>query len=474
MLGKKKQPGDVGHIRPSTQGTSNEISFSVLHAKSNAAAQDQGSPLRPAWELPQEELHARRTRRRRGRRLIVAAMVLAAVGVVAVVTSLVVVNVQRQLDHVANMKWTLQQVIDECDQLRGFNDAVSQALVQTMGSTPAADMEKTYNAYSGQLPGRIEHLRELKGQIESLQQQLQLPADKEAANQGISAVNAQLNLIDMSRADMEFALPAQQAYADAQQAMEDILRADGLAREATDIMADMNAETAAQSKAKSEECLAALREARTALLSAQEEVQKLVGGSDGSNAESADEQSTAEQGAEDDAVEEPTAEGEQPTEQSAADDQPEKRPEAGAPATEGSPAGTTAENASSAGEAATADPQQADTSNATDPTPHDSAAPDATIALYLEYTDLRIRAQEAAITSMQAYIDRDKATLQQANDTYNQLEAQAVQLIAGQTLVPSADVAAAFNAARPPYSDQWSAEAARASVALTAVRDYLS
>ena len=75
---------------------------------------------------------------------------------------------------------------------------------------------------------------------------------------------------------------------------------------------------------------------------------------------------------------------------------------------------------------------------------------------------------------MQAYIDRDKATLQQANDTYNQLEAQAVQLIAGQTLVPSADVAAAFNAARPPYSDQWSAEAARASVALTAVRDYLS
>ena len=38
----------------------------------------------------------------------------------------------------------------------------------------------------------------------------------------------------------------------------------------------------------------------------------------------------------------------------------------------------------------------------------------------------------------------------------------------------SAAVAAAFNAARPPYSDQWSAEAARASVALTAVRDYLS
>lgn len=403
MLGKKKQPGDVGHIRLGTQGTSNEISFSVLHAKSNEAAQDQGAPARPLWELPQEELRARRTKRRRGRRLMIAGLTLAIAGVVAVVGTFVVVNVQRQLDQVANMRWLLQQVVDECDQLQPLNEVVSQALVETIGSVPAAQIDESYDAAAAQAGAHADQLRQLKGQLEGAQQHLQLPADKEAANQGIQAVNAQLNLLDMSGDDMAFALPAQQALASAQQAMDDILRADGLAREATEVMADMNADTAAQSKARSEECRAALQQAREALLSAQAEVLALGGSTEGDHSSS-----------------------------EASDD---------------------ADDAAANGSA---------------------SSPDATIARYLEYVDLRIEAQEAAIASMQAYLDRDKATLQQANDTYNQLESQAAQLIADFALAPADDVVAAFNGARTARADQWSAELARASVALTAVRDYLA
>lgn len=434
MLGKKKQPGDVGHIRLGTQGTSNEISFSVLHAKSNEAAQDQGAPARPLWELPQEELRARRTKRRRGRRLMIAGLTLAIAGVLAVVGTFVVVNVQRQLDQVANTRWLLQQVVDECDQLQPLNEVVSQALVETIGSVPAAQIDESYDAAAAQADAHADQLRQLKGQLEGAQQRLQLPADKEAANQGIQAVNAQLNLLDMSGDDMAFALPAQQAFAGAQQAMDDILRADGLAREATEVMADMNADTAAQSKAKSEECLAALQQAREALLSAQTEVLALAGNVEaGADEENGDEEADS--------------------------------AEAGETAADGNAVAASA-NASSSEtpEAADADSASSDT----------ASAPDATIARYLEYVDLRIEAQEAAIASMQAYLDRDKATLQQANDTYNQLESQAAQLIADFALAPADDVVAAFNGARTARADQWSAELARASVALTAVRDYLA
>lgn len=423
MLGKKKQPGDVGHIRLGTQGTSNEISFSVLHAKSNEAAHDQGAPARPLWVLPQEELRERRTKRRRGRRLMVAGLTLAIVGLLAVVGTFVVMNVQRQLDQVANTRWLLQQVVDECDHLQPLNEAVSQALVQTIGSVPAEQVDESYNTANTQSSARADQLRQLKEQLESAQQRLQLPADKEAANQGIQAVNAQLNLLDMSGDDMAFALPAHQAFADAQRSMADILRADELAREATEIMADMNADTAAQSKARSEECRAALQQAREALLAAQQEVLALVEGAEESSGQSAD-------GADAPAA----ADGGEP-----AADAPEANHDA---------------EASSAPDAA--------------------SAPDATIARYLEYVDLRIEAQNAAIASMQAYLDRDKATLQQANDTYNQLESQAAQLVTDHAFTPADDVAAAFNAARITRADQWSAELARASVALTAVRDYLA
>lgn len=443
MLGKKKQPGDVGHIRLGTQGTSNEISFSVLHAKSNEAAHDQGAPARPLWELPQEELRERRTKRRRGRRLMVAGLTLAIAGVLAVVGTFVVMNVQRQLDQVANMRWLLQQVVDECDQLQPLNEAVSQALVQTIGSVPAAQIDESYSTASAQSSAGADQLRQLKEQLESAQQRLQLPADKEAANQGIQAVNAQLNLLDMSGDDMAFALPAHQAFAGAQQAMSDILRADELAREATEIMADMNADTAAQSKAKSEECRAALQQAREALLAAQAEVLALTEGEAGNDGEGA---GSADAGA--------AASGEN-----------------AAPAPAGDPVAS-GEGAPSAEPSADADSasETASETATSDPT----SAPDATIARYLEYVDLRIEAQNAAITSMQAYLDRDKATLQQANDTYNQLESQAAQLIADHAFTPADDVAAAFNAARTARADQWSAELARASVALTAVRDYLA
>lgn len=388
MLGKprKPDPGDPGHIVPTTKGTSNEISFSVLHQMRNAAAQE-GAPGRPAWEFPQEEVKQRRRARRRGKRLAALGIGLGVLALAVAMGALVVVNVQHQMDHVARMKGMLGQVSARCDELAGFNEAVAAALVQQMGTVPYDQMKAAYDAAEPGLPAKAEELRQLKGQLEAVQENLKVPADREAANQGIAAVNAQLNLIDMGQQAMAWALPAQDAYGQAKAAMDHIMAANDLASRATEQIATLNAESAQASQQTSQQALAELASARDGLQAAADQLATLA-----------------------------QREG--------------------------------------AGDA--------------------TVAATATIAQYLDYTQLRIDAQQAAVQSMQAYLDRDKGTLAQANDRYNQLEQRAVELIAAQSVTPADAFATAFTAVRTPASDQWAAESARAAVAASAVRDYLS
>lgn len=271
----KKAPGDPGHIVPNTQGTSNEISFSVLHNMRNAAAEG-GEPQRPAWEFPQEEVKQRRRARRRGRRLMVAGITVAVLAVVALAATVLVVNVQNQLDHVARMRSTLSQVIGACEELAPFNDAVRAAVAQPMGTTPFADMEAAYDAALPGVPEQTGRLEDLRAQLEELQEHLQAPGDREAAHQGIAAANAQLNLLDMGKQMMDAALPAQEAYAQAEAAMAHILKADQLDDEATAAAQELNAENAKASRDKSQQAAQELEQAQNALQAVQQQAGALV------------------------------------------------------------------------------------------------------------------------------------------------------------------------------------------------------
>lgn len=385
MLGKHKRsdPGDPGHIVPNTKGTSNEISFSVLHQMRNAAAEE-GASARPAWEFPHDEVRQRRRARRRGKRLMMAGIVVAVLAVVALGATAVVVNMQNQMDHVARMKGVLTQVADECNELKPYVDTVSAAVAQPLDTVDLASMKSAYEAATPMLSSTADDLRQLKGQLEEVQQHLQVPGDREAANQGIAAINAQLNLIDQGQAIMEWALPAQEAYAAAKEAMEQILRADTLADEATERIAQLNADNARASQEASQQAQEALTQARDDLETAQEIMQQLEARMDGSTF---------------------------------------------------------------AGD---------------------------TMDTYVEYAQRRLEAQAAAVRSMQAYLDRDKVTLQQANDQYNQLEQQAADMIGTLGATPADAFASVFTAARATEADQWTAETARLAQALSAVHVYLS
>ncbi|WP_251212983.1 hypothetical protein [Adlercreutzia murintestinalis] len=396
MLGRHKHPdpGDPGHIVPYTKGTSNEISFSVLHNMRNAAAEE-GTTSRPAWEFPHEEVRQRRRARRRGKRLMVAGMVVAVLGVVALGATAVVINVQNQMDHVARMKGVLQGVVDQSSALQPYNDMLTAALAQPPATMSFADMKAVSEKISPTLPNIADDLRQLKSQLEEVQQHLQVPADREAANQGITVINAQLNLMDMGEAAISWALPAHEAYEQATEAMEHILRANTLAEEATAQIATLNADNARASQTKSEEAQKELTTARDELQAVQTCMQQL--------------------------------------------------------------------------EARAADPSEADTAT--------FEAADAAMRTYLEYAQLRLDAQAAAVQSMQAYLDRDRTTLQQSNDRYNQLEQQAADIIsnaAATPTLPTEALASVFTTVSTSEADQWSAESARMAQALAAVRAYLS
>lgn len=388
MLGRRKGAGahDPGHIVPNTKGTSNEISFSVLHSMRNAA-EEGGGLERPAWEFPQEEVKQRRKQRRRSSRLLVAGIVLAVMAVVALVTTILALNIQNQMDSVSRMKGILREVVAESDQLKPFDDAVSAALTAEMGTFSYDDTKNAYESAQASAPAVADRLQQLKQQLENTLGQLQAPGDREAVNQGITAINAQLNLMDMGQQAMTYALPAQEAYAHAQAAMDNILQADTLDDEATSLMSTLNRDNASASLAKTQEAQAKLTSARDDLQLTQDRLEQLVG-------------------------------------------------------------------------------DQADETDIAD-------ARDV-IATYLSYVQLRIDAQQAAAQSMQAYLDRDKATLQQANERYNQAEQQAAQLIADRSIAPADAFALVFTRIRATDADQWTAESARADAALSAIRDYLA
>lgn len=381
---RQQRGSDPGHIIPYTKGTSNEISFSVLHSMRNAA-EEEGQLARPAWEFPQDEVRQRRARRLRGKWIATVGIVIAALAVVGVLGALLVTNIQNQIDHVAHMKNVLYAVVEESEQTQPYNDAVSAALMQQIGTTSYTDIQKMYNTSQTNVSTWRERLQTMRTELEELQEHLQLPSDRETANQGITAINAQLNMLDLGEQVMTYALPAQKAYTEAEEAFSQILAADALDEEATQYANELNTENAQASRDASQQAADALETASIDLDDVLEVTKQLQA----------------------------------------------RAPEVG----------------------------------------------DDTIAIlseYLAYVQQRAEAQRAATTSMQAYLDRDKTTLQQANDRYNILEQQAADRIAVQEQLPTIAFATFFSAARNTDADQWAAESARAAVALTSLRDYLA
>lgn len=99
--------------------------------------------------------------------------------------------------------------------------------------------------------------------------------------------------------------------------------------------------------------------------------------------------------------------------------------------------------------------------------------PEIDLSAFLEYIDLRIEAQEQALASNQAYLERNKERAGEANEAYNNLESEAATLIKSQKSDPIALVEEYFEQAINSDVATYDTERARASEADAFLRDYL-
>ena len=99
--------------------------------------------------------------------------------------------------------------------------------------------------------------------------------------------------------------------------------------------------------------------------------------------------------------------------------------------------------------------------------------PDVDLSAFLDYIDLRIDAQEQALASNQAYLERSKERASEANEAYNNLEAEAASLVRNQKSDPISLFEKYFEQAIASNVATYDTERARASEADAFLRDYL-
>lgn len=418
------------HIKRHTQGTSNEISFSVLHAlraraEEGSTKRTHGVALTPktmaevAAEEARDQAHAAlgladpgdEASRRKGKRatrraLRIGAVVLAVAAAVAVVAFAVVSNAslsQQRHDQLTDAI----ALIEEADtELFSFDGIVVSAMASTLEQMVADDTALRYENSLSTLEDIDERMQSARTVIERAQTELTNAADREAANQMIATLNARRALIESGKSAMDETVVILDLYECVESGWNGLLEADALARDAAALSAYTTTATLEAALAKTDEAIDAFAAVRASFAKAKEDVAEQL------------------------TYQAELHGGELPEASEAAS--PDEDPIAALKAL------------------------------------------DAVLALYLEYVDLRIDAQYEAQRSTQAVIDHDAALAQEANDAYNSLDSQAVSLIRGAEEQPLQHVTRLFELEREELFSAYEQARLRASQADSYLSEYLA
>lgn len=286
------------HVKKRSQGSSNEISLSVLDAAREArdAAEGErrdGSKSSSLFSLgkgkkpratpvkersivlsgsPEPSKLGRSASIDRTMRGVVPVIV-----VMCVLLALVLVGGQTLLsikDHQRSLLETLNSqvgMINECDEtLLSFDELVmEQSNAQRLSPSATGDaapsaerLNEGYRAVVAEIaPTRVK-LEEILAAMETLQQSLGDNSDKEASSQVITAARSRLNMLDAGVSVIEESLMGTEAFLDARSGWNAVISADAAAREATALMGEMTEGNVRASRGKTEEALNLLNEAQ--------------------------------------------------------------------------------------------------------------------------------------------------------------------------------------------------------------------
>lgn len=401
------------HIKRHTQGSSNEISLSVLDAAKEALEGDRGeggasagrgmlftlgkgkkprstpvkdkhivlssdsaaarhSSTRPAPAIPRPSRSLLKVIP-----VVVGLCVILVLALVGLQTWLQLSaqqqSLREKLEHQISLVNQADKVVIPLDSL--VMKAVDDALFSEGANIdPAVTAETLSEEYREVVPNITEArttLEESLAAIEEMQPSLTTNEDEEAAHQAIIAVQSRLNMIDAGVKIIDAALMATGAFDQASQGWNQVIAGDAAARQATALLREMTKDNVRASMEKSQEAIAAFTEAANLLDRAQ------------------------------------------------------------------------------------------------------SSYPGLDLGKVSSYLEKRLEAQQVALEADQAYLDRDKKGLKKKNDQYNKLEEEAATQAQDMEVNPPQEVINRYQAILPELRDSYEAERLKAGNADTFLRDYL-
>ncbi|MEC4293779.1 hypothetical protein [Adlercreutzia shanghongiae] len=293
-----KKPHHPMHIKSRTQGSSNEISFSVLDAAREARDAEErerrdaaagkvslftlgkgGKPRSTPAKSQSIVLSGGASAPSSGTSTVERGLrgIVPAVVVICVLLALALVAGQALLsmkERQTSLRDTLNaqfDILNQCDEiLIPFDKLVMEqydpkrlVASATGDRAPSSSaLVEGYRAVVADIAPARTQLEEVIAAVEALQPSLSDNTDKEAAAQAVTAARSRLNMLDAGVSIIEESLMATEAFLDARAGWKAVIDADAAAREATALMEEMTEQNVRGSQAKSEEALSLLEQAQ--------------------------------------------------------------------------------------------------------------------------------------------------------------------------------------------------------------------
>lgn len=301
MAFKKDKNAHFLHIKRYTEGTSNEISLSVLDSRNKAADSEEikeGKPGRarfagvvslfpvfkggrtPAPERTEAEcdsapvlessVHpagsvidsdqeiAQRKRHRRVHRILsgIAGFVLIAV-VASATTYFLATEYQAQQDHQALLSESLTDITAA--------DATIVAMDETINAPVNEETVMKMQEMQGDLPSAVASLDQADAAAQKAFEGMRNSVDKEAAGQALAAIAARRSLVEAGATLMQATINTHQAIGLVGAAWSEILSADALAHRAAALVSHTTIENARLSKEENNQALSQFTDAKLKL-----------------------------------------------------------------------------------------------------------------------------------------------------------------------------------------------------------------
>ncbi len=270
---KGKARSGAGHIKQNTQGTSNEISFSVLDAKNAAHASEDadqrsplgrislftlgakrpsgtpskdpfipeqytraagGAPSRPSWEFSEQEVRQHRAQRRRRKTFAISIIVVICLIGAAFAGTIAFGRYQQMQERARSLSAQLEDISAQVTAAEPLFQLIDRSLATPLPEVNRQEVDDALAAWDKRQQSIMTKLRASKTTVEQIMQESH-GAQQEEGNEALAAINAMQKALDAGKATLQEVSSAANAYEQAKGFVDHAMQGDSDARAAASL-----------------------------------------------------------------------------------------------------------------------------------------------------------------------------------------------------------------------------------------------